>query len=143
MTTSEVSLRKKVWNESQGRFEPGEVVWSVPCHVEQREDGCRLAFDVEKEIPAGDWFLVFPWQGTLAAEHLTAGSCGWNSAVFTRHAHFCEACGSASELLSRVQVSVSQLRDEIDKRKVIVTYRERLGCGHVQDVTRVEIREVF
>jgi len=142
-------LRKKVWNESQGRFEPGEVVWSVPCHVEQREDGCRLTFDEEKEIPVGDWFLVFPWQGQLAAEHLesktdmTAGSCGWNSAVFTRHAHFCEACGSASELLGRVQVSVARPRGEIDKRKVVVTYRERLGCGHVQDVTRVEIREVF
>jgi len=65
-----VSLRKKVWNESKGQFEPGEVVWTVPCHVEQREDGFHLTLDEEKEIPAGDWFVVFPWQGKLAAEHV-------------------------------------------------------------------------
>jgi len=56
---------------------------------------------------------------------------------------FCKDCRAMSELLGRVQVSVAQLEGEIDKRKVVVTYHETLGCGHARDVARVEVRGGF
>ncbi|GAG97493.1 unnamed protein product, partial [marine sediment metagenome] len=55
------------WNEKEHRFEPGEVVWSVGCRLEKDGDCQTLTLEEEKEVPAGDWFLVIPTEGVLVA----------------------------------------------------------------------------
>ncbi|MBA7593200.1 hypothetical protein ES703_00118 [subsurface metagenome] len=70
MEKNAVSLCKKVWNEKEQRFEPGEVVWSVGCRLEKDGDCQTLTLEEEKEVPAGDWFLVIPTEGVLVAGQL-------------------------------------------------------------------------